>query len=145
MAGQDKFAKVSAYYCKGAGAAILAYDITDSNSFNQLTSYVETVKLSQETALIVIVGTKLDLVLENPEMRQVSIEEARHFASKFNAAFFETSARSNINVEEVFNHVGFSIFPNSNSQRPIEDSPIFANSTTRPSNFDSQNICCTIQ
>lgn len=149
MAGQDKFAKVSAYYCKGAGAAILAYDITDSNSFNQLTNYVETVKLSQETALIVIVGTKLDLVLENPEMRQVSIEKARDFANKFNAAFFETSARSNINVEEVFNHVGFSIFPNfstnSNSQRPIEDSPIFANSTTRPSNFDSQNICCTIQ
>ena len=147
MAGQDKFAKVSTFYCKGAGAAILAYDITDFNSFNQLSSHVETIKSAQENVLLVIIGTKYDLVEENPEMRQVSIQEARQLAESLNATFFETSARSNINVEEVFNHIGHSIFPSSspNSQRPIEDSPIFGTSN-RPTNVqNSQNICCSIQ
>lgn len=147
MAGQDKFAKVSTYYCKGAGAAILAYDITDSNSFNQLSVYVENLRSTQESALVVIVGTKYDLVEENPEMRQVSVSEARQFAESLNAAFFETSARSNINVEEVFNHIGFTIFPSSISisQRPVEDSPIFGASGQTGNNQNSQNICCVIQ
>lgn len=147
MAGQDKFAKVSTYYCKGAGAAILAYDITDSNSFNQLSNYAETLRVLQEHVIIVIVGTKFDLVEENPEMRQVSIPEARQFAKSLNAAFFETSARSNVNVEEVFNHIGFTIFPSSISitQGPVEDSPIFGASDQTGNNQNSQNICCVIQ
>lgn len=147
MAGQDKFAKVSSFYCKGAGAAILAYDITDSNSFNQLSVLVETVKSSQDNVILVIIGNKYDLVEENPEMRQVSIQEARELADSVNATYFETSARTNINVEEVFNHIGNSIFPpyNSNSQRPVEDSPIFG-TPNRPTNAQSsQNLCCLIQ
>lgn len=147
MAGQDKFSKVSTFYCKGAGAAILAYDITDSNSFNRLSIYAETLKASQENALIVIVGTKYDLVDENPEMRQVSITEARQFAENLNAAFFETSARSNINVEEVFNYIGSTVFPSSISisQIPVEDSPILGATGQSGSNQNSQTICCCIQ
>lgn len=147
MAGQDKFAKVSTFYCKGAGAAILAYDITDSNSFNQLSGHVKTIKSSQDNVFLVIIGTKYDLVEENPEMRQVSIQEARELAESLSATFFETSARTNINVEEVFNHIGNYMFPssNSNSQRPLEDSPIFV-TPNRPANLqNSQNICCLIQ
>lgn len=143
MAGQDKFAKISTFYCKGAGAAILAYDITDSNSFIQLSGYVETVKLSQENVSFVIIGTKYDLVEENPEMRQVTIEEARLFADGLNGALFETSARSNINVKEVFDHVGLTTFPNSSSQRPVEDSPTIS----RPPYVQetSADACCCIQ
>jgi GTPase SAR1 family protein len=147
MSGQDKFAKVSTFYCKGAGAAILAYDITDSNSFNQLSRLIENIKSSQDNVMLVIIGTKYDLVEENPEMRQVSIQEARELADSLNAAFFETSARTNINVEEVFNNIGNSIFPQSNynTQGPIEDSPIFL-TQSRPLNVrTSQNLCCLIQ
>lgn len=96
---------------------------------------------------MVIIGTKYDLVEEDPDMRQVSIHEAREFAERLNAAFFETSARTNINVEEVFNHIGHSIFPSSlsSSQGPVEDSPIFG-AANRPANLpNSQNICCSIQ
>lgn len=147
MAGQDKFTKVSSYYCRGAGAAILAYDITDYNSFQQLLIHVESIRSSQNNILIVIIGTKYDLVVENPEMRQVTTEEARQFTESLNATFFETSARTNINVEEVFDHIGFSIFSNSNSllQRPVEDSPIFG-AQSRPS-YSQNNInsCCLIQ
>lgn len=141
MAGQDKFAKISTFYCKGAGAAILAYDITDYNSFIQLSSYVETVKLSQENVLFVIIGTKYDLVEDNPEMRQVSTQEARLFADGLNAALFETSARSNINVKEVFDDLGFKIFPSSSFQIPFEDSPTI----TAAPNLQHTGACCRIQ
>lgn len=153
MAGQDKFAKVSSYYCKGAGAAILAYDITDSHSFEQLSNYLESIKSSQEpdTIRLVIVGTKLDLVQENPEFRQVSCEEARRFSDTVNAVFFETSARTNINVENVFDHIGMAIYPQAliTSKYPIDDSPILSNHDISPSTNRNtrtcQNQCCTIQ
>jgi GTPase SAR1 family protein len=144
MAGQDKFAKISTFYCKGAGAAILAYDITDSNSFIQLPSYVETVKSSQADVSFVIIGTKYDLVEENPEMRQVSTMEAKIFADGLNAPLFETSARSNINVQEVFDHVGFKKFPILLSQRPMEDSPIISQGANAQQQASS-DVCCCIQ
>ena len=149
MAGQDKFAKVSTYYCRGAGAAILAYDITDYNSFKQLSNHIEIINSCQknENVLLVIIGTKYDLVEDNPEMRQVSILEASQFSESLNATFFETSARTNINVEKVFDHIGFTVFPNSISisQRPVEDSQIF-DTQSRPANSSAPlNDCCSIQ
>ena len=146
MAGQDKFSKVSSFYCKGAGAAILAYDITDNNSFHQLTDYMKIIESSQENCVIVIVGTKLDLVLDNPEMRQVTVDEAKTYSSSLNAAFFETSARSNISVEDVFDYIGNRIFPYA-SQKPTDDSPlVFSPLTHSPNNSKiSENICCIIQ
>lgn len=147
MAGQDKFSKVSTYYSRGAGAAILAYDITDYNSFKQLSIHVESISSSDKNILIVIIGTKYDLVEENPEMRQVSIQEARVLAESLNAAFFETSARTNINVKEVFDHIGFTIFPGSISvsKGPVEDSPIFNSSNGPPRSQNSLSVCCSIQ
>lgn len=147
MAGQDKFTKVSSYYCRGAGAAILAYDITDYNSFKQLSSHVETINSVQQNVFIVIVGTKYDLVEENPEMRQVPIQEARRFAESLSAAFFETSARTNINVVEVFDHIGFTVFPGSisASQRPAEDSPIFGSPNGSTNQQNNLVTCCLIQ
>lgn len=141
MAGQDKFSKVSSFYCKGAGAAILAYDITDNNSFLQLSNYMEIIKSSHEKMRVVIIGTKLDLVLDNPEMRQVTLEEANNFCDTLDAAFFETSARSNIRVEDVFDYIGLTIFPSS-LQKPIDDSPLINNN---PQYQNSENICCKIQ
>ena len=47
---------------------------------------------------LVIVGNKSDL---EPQ-RQVSIIEGLEFAKKYKAAFFETSAKFGVNVEQVF-------------------------------------------
>ena len=149
MAGQDKFSKVSNFYCKGAGAIVLAYDITDSNSFSQLDSYAEMIRSSQKDVILVVIGTKFDLVAENPEMRQVSEKEARDFSARLNAEFFETSARMNINIIEVFDHIGLKAFPGAtlSSAGPIDDSPILEinNAVPRKNHRNSPFACCAIQ
>lgn len=68
-----------------------------------------------------MVGNKLDLVEENNSedniedndndstnagVRQVSYEEASAYASEAGLLFFETSARTALNVDEVFTEIG---------------------------------------
>jgi Ras-related protein Rab-5C len=62
--------------------------------------------------VIALVGNKLDLVEEEQEAnedstsRQVTFEEASAYASEAGLLFFETSAKTATNVEEVFTEIG---------------------------------------
>lgn len=51
-----------------------------------------------------LTGCKLDLV-SNGAQREVSRDEAKAFAEQNGLFFVETSARTGVNVEEVFNMV----------------------------------------
>ena len=106
-AGQEKFSRISSFYCRGAQAAILAYDITDASSLETLSSYVEFLKEADKDCYVVVIGTKLDLVHDDPSKRQVSEDQGREFARKHRAPFFETSAKTNANVNGVFDSIGY--------------------------------------
>ena len=54
-------------------------------------------------ALMLLIGTKLDLVTSKPVMRQVTKSEAKSFASsKHMVDVMETSAKEDTNVERIF-------------------------------------------
>ena len=57
---------------------------------------------------IILIGNKVDLESE----RQVSFEEGETFAKKHNLIFFETSAKTAINVEKAFLSVTKQIYQN---------------------------------
>merc|ERR1719238_1001480 len=40
-AGQEKYDSLSSFYCRGAGAAVLVYDVGDLGSFEALPKYIE--------------------------------------------------------------------------------------------------------
>lgn len=55
---------------------------------------------ADDDVIIMLVGTKLDIVLKNRSRRKVSKEEARIFAEKNNMLFEETSSIQNHKVSE---------------------------------------------
>ena len=65
--------------------------------------YIGYLKEADPHCYVVLVGTKLDL----SEKREVSYDEAVQLAEKYRAPFYETSAKSNINVSDVFDNIGF--------------------------------------
>ncbi|KAH8830609.1 P-loop containing nucleoside triphosphate hydrolase protein [Flagelloscypha sp. PMI_526] len=73
-AGQERFKSMAPMYYRGANAALLLYDITDSSSFNDVKGWLEELKKnSTPDLLIYIVGSKADL----KNKRQVTPDLAR--------------------------------------------------------------------
>lgn len=56
--------------------------------------------------MIALVGNKLDLADEDESERQVQTEEAKAYAEEADLLFFETSAKSALNVDAVFAAIG---------------------------------------
>ena len=63
---------------------------------------IELRQFAEPDCLISLVGNKVDLVQNNPELREVSYEEAKRFADENKLILFETSAMINLQVNEAF-------------------------------------------
>ena len=98
-AGQENFLSITRAYYKNSVCALIVYDISSRYSFNNISAWIEDCKnYSPKTILIVLVGNKSDL----EDRRQVSTEEGQELADKYGILFYETSAKTGINVENIF-------------------------------------------
>jgi len=74
-AGQERFRSISKLYYRGANAAVLCYDITDPISFDEMGRWLKELKTNLGDDIILhIVGTKSDVVAEDPSLRKVPFE-----------------------------------------------------------------------
>jgi small GTP-binding protein len=84
-----------------AMAIILVYDVTNEKSFRDVESWITTINQNaKDNIVLVIIGNKCDIA-----NRAVSTEEGKKIASKYNALFYETSAKENIGIDDAFNHI----------------------------------------
>ncbi len=68
-AGQERFKNITATYYKGGHGIIVVYDITDRNSFNNVTNWINEIKQQASPSVIrYLIGNKCDL----EEEREVS-------------------------------------------------------------------------
>ena len=106
-AGQERFRNVAKNYFQNTQGFVLVYNITDRQSFEKLSFWLEQIKLNaSEKVKIVLVGNNCDLANE----RKVSIEEAEEFAKKNNMKFFEASPKEGTNVNELFYYLANEIY-----------------------------------
>ena len=99
-AGQETYRSITRTYYKSSTCAFIIYDITDRKSFSNISSWLDECKeMCYKDILICLVGNKTDL----EEKRVVSKEEGQKFADDNGLLFFETSAKSGENIEEMFN------------------------------------------
>ena len=98
-AGQENFRSITRAYYKNSVCAIIVYDITNKESFNNIQNWIEDCKNQcPKTVFFVLVGNKNDLENE----RKVSFEEGKKFADSNDILFFESSAKTGNNVEDIF-------------------------------------------
>ena len=99
-AGQEEFQSIARGYYKNGVCALVVYDITNRESFNNVSSWMEECKNNgPSTITLVLVGNKTDL--EN--QRVVTTEEGEEFANRNSMLFFETSALNGSNIDKLFN------------------------------------------
>merc|ERR1712010_317760 len=89
-AGQERFRSLIPSYIRDSTVAVVVYDITNVNSFEQVTRWVEDVRAERgNDVIIVLVGNKTDL----NDKREVTTQQGEEEAKKNNLMFVETSAK----------------------------------------------------
>jgi GTPase SAR1 family protein len=80
--------------------AILVYDLTKEDSFKSIESWLEEIRNNCDNPNLglVLVGNKSDLT----ELRVITEEAGQDFADKHDLMYFETSAKANSFVDDIF-------------------------------------------
>ncbi|MFW9918955.1 MAG: Rab family GTPase [Candidatus Thorarchaeota archaeon] len=99
LGGQPRFRDVVSEYFRGSRIALAVYDATRYFTLERLNDWIERLKENAPECDLIFVGNKID---EREEGSGVTLEEAREFASKYNAPCVEVSAKSGDGVEELF-------------------------------------------
>ena len=98
-AGQERFKNITSSYYRGGNGVLVVYDITDRESFENLTSWlIEIEKNANKNVYKLLIGNKCDL----EEKRKISVQEGKEFAESNGMKFIETSAKDNTKVQEAF-------------------------------------------
>jgi len=99
-AGQERFSTITANYYRGAQGALLVYDVSVKESFDNVRKwYDRAIQLGGQDLECVLVGNKNDVPITD---RQVSTEEGQARAKEVGIPFVETSALNGSNVETAF-------------------------------------------
>jgi small GTP-binding protein len=100
--GEERFRFILPTYCKGANAAILAFDTTRFQSLKNLPEWVDILRNNAGDIPIVLVGTKVDV----EEKRTVKTDDGESFAKKNRfEGYFDVSSKTGLNVDSVFTRV----------------------------------------
>ena len=116
-AGQERFKNIISSYYRGAHGILLIYDVTDKDSFKNLSNWlIEIEKNSSKNVLKVLIGNKTDL----EEKRVISYNQAKEFADSYGLKYIETSAKKNLNVNEAFATLGRELMLASEDKRIVK-------------------------
>ncbi|XP_063910540.1 GTP-binding protein Rheb-like [Zophobas morio] len=100
-AGQDEFSIFPAQYLIDVHGYVLVYDILNKKSFEVIsTLHDRLINITGNANVpLVLVGNKVDL----DEFREVSFEDGKTLAAKWNVTFLETSAKNGDDAKKIFN------------------------------------------
>ena len=94
-----RYHSLAPMYYRGAQAAIVVYDITNADTFNRAKVWVK--ELQRQAApniVIALAGNKADLAAK----RQIEVVDAQAYADENGLIFMETSAKTAMNVNDIF-------------------------------------------
>ena len=136
-AGQERFNTLTAGFFKGSDGIVVTYAVTERKSYENVNKWMNQIQsLAPKEVIIVLVGNKTDMEDE----REVTMEEGKAMAEKYDAVFFESSAKTGDNVDSVFNCLARDILVKirENPPKVYEDSTI--NSMSKYSR--AKGKCC---
>ena len=98
-AGQERYRSLAPMYYRGAAAAIVVYDITKKDSFKGAINWIKEIqKRGDPNVVIALAGNKADM----EGKRKVQYEEAQQYANDNEIMHMETSAKTSLNVRNLF-------------------------------------------
>ncbi|TVU45777.1 hypothetical protein EJB05_05279 [Eragrostis curvula] len=136
-AGQERYHSLAPMYYRGAAAAVVVYDITNPASFTRAKKWVQELQAQgNPNTIVALAGNKADMV----DARQVPAEEAKTYAQENGLFFMETSAKTAINVNDIFYEIAKRLLQGQPAPNPQAGMVL----TQRPNErMVSSSSCCS--
>lgn len=97
----ERFRIIIKQYYKVADGIIFIYDVCDEASFKGIPKWFKQAKInSKDKFCKILVGNKCDKL-----GRIISEDKGKKLADKLGIKFFETSAKTELNIHEIFNYI----------------------------------------
>nr|KAJ0194436.1 hypothetical protein LSAT_V11C800394810 [Lactuca sativa] len=106
-AGQERYRAITSAYYRGAVGALLVYDITKAQSFENVTRWLRELRDHADSNIVIMLaGNKSDL----SHLRAVQETNGQKLAEQEGLSFLETSALEAQNVEKAFQMILLDIY-----------------------------------
>uniref|UniRef100_A0A3Q1EU45 small monomeric GTPase n=1 Tax=Acanthochromis polyacanthus TaxID=80966 RepID=A0A3Q1EU45_9TELE len=130
---RQRFRSITEQYYRKADGILAMYDVTQSASFTAVRGWMDSVKEKMcEGSVLMLLGNKLDLA--DRRSREVSTGDGQKLAEQHQALFYECSAKTGCNMEELMTHLAGMLV--SQNDRQCEDALLLTEDTV-------QRTCCT--
>ncbi|KAL5219469.1 hypothetical protein ABZP36_020153 [Zizania latifolia] len=134
-AGQERYHSLAPMYYRGAAAAIVVYDITNPASFTRAKKWVQELQ-AQGTLLILFACHGCFACV----LHFLFLQEAKTYAQENGLFFMETSAKTAINVNDIFYEIAKRLLRGQPAQNPQTGMVL----TQRPNErLASASSCCS--
>ncbi|XP_073329004.1 EF-hand calcium-binding domain-containing protein 4A [Pagrus major] len=132
-AGQERFRSITEQYFRKADGILAMYDLTQSPSFTAVRGWMHSVKEKMcDGAVLMLLANKLDLA--DDHSRRVTAGKGQRLAEQHQALFYECSAKSGHNIEELMTDLARMLV--SQHDRQCEDALLLTEDTEK-------KRCCT--
>lgn len=137
-AGQERFRSMAPMYYRGAKAAICVFDVTNEESFDRIMNWLRDLKNHADPNVVIcIAGNKCD------KEANFDLKRCEEYAQSVGANFFQTSARTGVNVDEIFNTLSTRIFEvYQDKLKPVADSSVKRLEGQEKSSPPAASGCC---
>ena len=108
--GQERFKSLSTSYLKNAEGVLFVFALNNKESFEELKNWIEIFNDNSLNKVYIakyIVGNKCDI-----KDRYINEDSIKEFSNNNGMKYFETSAKNNINIENVFQEMGEILYDN---------------------------------
>ncbi|CAA7034026.1 unnamed protein product [Microthlaspi erraticum] len=143
-AGQERFRTITTAYYRGAMGILLVYDVTDESSFNNIRNWMKNIEQhASDNVNKILVGNKADM---DESKRAVPTAKGQALADEYGIKFFETSAKTNLNVESVFLSIAKDIkqrLTETDTKAEPQGIKITRQDTASSSSTTEKSACCS--
>ena len=106
-AGQERYNALAPMYYRKSDIALIVYDLTSPDSLDRARRWIIELKRMTDIKLVILVASKYDLVDDKCKL----IKDGQKMASDHNIEFMLTSAKTNHNIQQLFNDIGHKMVP----------------------------------
>lgn len=100
---------------------IIAFDVTNQESFENVRTWMNSIyKHADPSIAKVLVGNKIDL----EEHRVINKADATKIANEHGMDYFETSAKDNVNVQELLQYIMDKVYDNMLAKGDLDNNDV---------------------